>query len=709
MKADETAARTNLRLRELLDHLPAGVVVHRADGSVSDANRAAQRILGRDHTSLPRAAASRDDWVLMDEDGQPLAEHDHPMWRVLHSRRELSDLVVGLRRPGDTEPCWLLCSGYPVLDHAGAVCEVVICFIDCTQLKEAEARLRKSEERLRLALLGSTDATWDVDLRTGECHYSDRWWDMLGYPPQVEAVDQSTWRRYTHPDDIGSVSEFIRALLTGHDSTFAIEMRLAHRDGHYVPVLSRGFVLRDGSGRAVRLSGTNTDLTERKEHERRIHDLAYFDQLTGLPNRRHLLEQLRRIALRTARTASVGALLFVDLDNFKQINDAHGHEAGDRLLCQVAERLRHSVRDTDQLARLGGDEFAVALEELAATPGDAAIEAGKVARKILDVLARPHALARPGAPPRNATITPSIGIALFGKEVGSVEAALRQADIAMYHAKRAGRDTLRFFDPAMQAAIEQRSTLEADLRDGLGQHAFPLHCQPQFNAEGRLVGGEVLVRWQHPRRGLVGPGEFIDLAESTGLIVAIGLEALREACVCLERWAHLPGLAHLALAVNVSVCQLQQPDFAERVLAVLAETGAPPERLSLELTESAFAGDVQDVIAKMARLRTHGVLFSLDDFGTGYSSLSYLKRFPLSTLKVDRSFVSGVDAEANAGAIAELIVALGKTLGLKVIAEGVENERQFAFLREQHCDAFQGFLFAPPLPLDEFEQRYQYH
>jgi diguanylate cyclase (GGDEF)-like protein/PAS domain S-box-containing protein len=694
------------KVREMLDHVPAGIVVHAADGSVASANQGAERLLGRTAEQLLGAPASIAEWDLLDKDGMPLAEETYPVWRVLREGAEVSGCVIGIMRPGEAAPAWMLCNAYPVTDGAGKVREVVVCFTDCTELKRAEDQLRKSEERLRLVLLGSSDATWDMDLRTNTVYYSERWWEMVGQPPDTAGAGNDTWRQLMHPDDLPRIDRFMAALVAGRERTYSIEFRLRHRDGHYVPILGRGFVLRDDSGRAVRLSGTNTDLTERKDNERRIYELAYYDQLTGLPNRRHLLEQLQRIGSRHSRTPGIGALLFIDLDNFKQINDTLGHAAGDLMLRQVGERLRHAVRETDHLARLGGDEFVLALEDLGDTPHEAAVEAGKVANKILAVLARPHPLGKHAAG-RSCTITPSIGVALWGHERGSVDAALGQADIAMYHAKTAGRDTVRFFDPAMQAAIEQRTAMEADLRESLRLHSFPLHCQPQFGEDGRVVGGEILLRWQHPERGLVGPGEFIALAESTGLIVGIGLQALREACCCLERWSRIPGLSDLALAVNVSACQLLQPDFADRVLAVLAETGAPPSRLSLELTESAFARDVDDVIAKMVRLRRHGVLFSLDDFGTGYSSLSYLRQFPLSALKVDRSFVTDVEHTSNAGAIAELIVSLGKTLGLKVIAEGVENERQFAFLRNQHCDAYQGFLFAPPLPIGEFERRYQ--
>ena len=692
-----SAQSGDLHLDQLLDHLPAGVVVHDAHGVIVAANPAAERLLGRPLAQLRGAGASEPEWTLVQADGSPMPPELYPVHQVLRTGAPLSGFIAGLRRPGGATS-WMICNSYPVRADTGALLQVVVCFTDCTGLKDTEDQLRKSDERLRLVLRGSRDAVWDFDLRTGEAYYSDRWWEMLGYEPGEMYADQQSWRRFLHPDDRRPVGLFMQDLLGGTRDSFSVELRLAHRDGHYVPVLSRGFVLHDGAGHPLRVSGTNTDLTERKESERRIHHLAYFDHLTGLPNRRHLLEQLGKVASRGSRQCRVGALLFIDLDNFKQLNDTMGHDAGDLLLRQVADRLRHAVRDSDQLARLGGDEFVVALEDLGATPDEAAIEAEKVAHKILALLERTHRL---GA--RAITVTPSIGVALFAGGA-PMDNVMKQADIAMYHAKAAGRNTLRFFDPAMQAAIDARSVLENDLRASLATHSFPLHCQPQFSAEGKLVGGEMLLRWQHPQRGLVGPDEFIDLAESTGLILALGHQVLHDACACLARWAHLPVLCDIGLAVNVSVQQLVQPDFVSHVLAILAETGAPAKRLSLELTESILAED--DVIDKMLALRAQGVLFSLDDFGTGYSSLSYLKRFPFGTLKVDRSFVNDARKGSDAGAIAEMIVALGKTLGMKVIAEGVENEQQFGFLRAQQCDAFQGFLFAPALPLDEFERRY---
>jgi diguanylate cyclase (GGDEF)-like protein/PAS domain S-box-containing protein len=550
-------------------------------------------------------------------------------------------------------------------------------------------------------LQGSTDAPWDWNLATGETYYSPRWWEMVGRVPGELPEDAELWLRMAHPDDVAHVrSTFERALADG-SRAYEVEFRLRHKDGHYVPVLSRGCVLRDAHGRPVRVSGTNTDLTERKQAERHIHELAYFDYLTGLPNRRFLMDELHRVLSRSARSAEAGALLFLDLDNFKLLNDTLGHDIGDLLLRQVGYRLRHAVRDSDCVARLGGDEFVILLENLGTHADAAATEAGLVGHKLLAVCDEPYAL-----PARSYRSTLSIGITMFGANSGGADVVLRQSDMAMYQAKAAGRDTLRFFDPAMQAAIDRRYALEHDLREGMLRNEFRLYCQPQFDAAGTLSGGEILLRWKRAGGDLVEPGEFIGLAEATGLVLVIGQWVLRETCKRLAKWAGNPRLSGVPLAVNVSAQQMRTADFAAQVLAIVRDTGANPARLGLELTESVLAENIEEVIAKMECLKRDGVMFSIDDFGTGYSSLSYLKRFPLETLKIDRSFVHDIHLSPDAAAIVEVIIALARKLGLKVVAEGVEQEAQRDFLHAEGCDQFQGYLLGRPVPLDEFEHRF---
>ena len=717
------------RFDELLGHLPAGVVVLGADGRILSANRQACALLGAREDELLGVASTAESWHLLRDDGTEMPTAEFPVNQVLRSGEQLGDVVVGLPLPASREPRWLIVNAYPEHDGDGRLARVVVCFTDCSALKSAERALHKNELRLRLALQGSTDAPWDWDLVTGELYYSDRWWDMLGYRPGEIAADNDTWRRLMHPDDLAGVIGFMGALLDGPRQSYSVEFRLCHRDGREVPILSRGCVLRDADGKAVRLSGVNTDLSERKLADQRIHELAYFDPLTGLPNRRHLVEQLAEAQALAAHTGAFGALLFIDLDNFKLLNDTMGHAVGDKLLHEVAQRLRSTLRaggpgtggSADiHLARLGGDEFVVVLENLGRDAGEAAAAARRVGDALLAVLGRPYQL---GA--HVARSTPSIGVTLFTGEAPGIEAPLMQADLAMYRAKADGRNTVRFFEPSMQTQAERRAALEADMRDGLERGEFTMFCQPQFDGAGLLVGAEALVRWRRAGGALAAPGEFIALAEDTGLVVPLGLQMIEQACAALVRWAADPVLGRIKLAVNVSVQQLREPRFLETVAAALVASGADPARLQLEITESVFADDLEVTGERMRALRALGLTFALDDFGTGYSSLAYLKRLPLATIKIDRAFVhdmelhdmelnhtelrdsdlpdSGVDQPGIA--IVEAIVVLARKLGLKVVAEGVETEAQRAYLAPC-CDALQGFLLGRPVALEEFERRY---
>jgi diguanylate cyclase (GGDEF)-like protein/PAS domain S-box-containing protein len=477
-------------------------------------------------------------------------------------------------------------------------------------------------------------------------------------------------------------------------------------DGHRELLETTKTPVHDAKGKIIGVLGIGHDMTERNAAANKIEHLAFYDSLTDLPNRRLMLDRLSRILASSARSGHPGALLLIDLDNFKQLNDTMGHAIGDQLLVSVAQRLRHSTRAADTVARMGGDEFVVILEGLA---GDAlaAIEAEQVAAKILTHLAEPHSLSLTdlsGVPvQRSHQCTSSIGIALFNEHSGSADELMKRADTAMYQAKAAGRNTLRFFDQAMQNVVSQRAALEIDLRNALAAQQFVLHYQAQVDATGHITGAEALVRWQHPVRGLVPPGEFIPLAEETGLVIPLGQWVLETACQQLAAWSKIPALAHLSLAVNVSARQLGLSDIVERVLAVMRASGAPANRLKLELTESLLLDNADEVIHKMAALKAQGIGFSLDDFGTGYSSLAYLKRLPLDQLKIDQSFVRDVLSDANDAVIARTVVALGKSLGLHVIAEGVETAAQRDFLLRNGCLAFQGYLFSRPVPLAQFE------
>ncbi len=440
------------------------------------------------------------------------------------------------------------------------------------------------------------------------------------------------------------------------------------------------------------------DLKLLVEAQKTIQNLAFYDPLTELPNRRMLLDRLRKTLATSVRSGRLRALLFVDLDKFKLLNDSFGHKTGDLLLQETARRLSAATRETDTVARLGGDEFIVILEDLSALAEEAATQAEMIAEKILSVTSQPYLLDG-----RECLATSSIGITVFGSQLVSIEEVLQQADIAMYQAKAAGRNTTRFFAPELQAAINARASMEEELRVAIKQDQFLLYFQPQID-RGTIIGTEALVRWKHPQRGIIFPGTFIPLAEETGLILPLGDWVLETACQQLAAWANKKETAHLSIAVNISARQLRQPDFVENVLAAIERTGANPHRLEMELTESMLVENIEEVISKMTELKLHGFRFSLDDFGTGYSSLSYLKRLPLDLMKIDRAFVRDILTDNAGGAIAQAIVSLSRAMGIPVLAEGVENEAQREFLAGLGCHLYQGYLYSWPVPLLEFEK-----
>ncbi|MDX1464333.1 MAG: EAL domain-containing protein [Halomonas sp.] len=468
------------------------------------------------------------------------------------------------------------------------------------------------------------------------------------------------------------------------------------KNGEIFPEWLTISAVRDAAGELTHYVATFNDITRRKAAEEEIHQLAFFDPLTGLPNRRLMLDRLAGALKDSHRSGQFGALFYLDLDNFQRINDTRGHLVGDDLLQQVARRLGGVLRETDTLARLGGDEFAVLLHDLGRNQAHVAVVAERVAYKLLGALQAPMQLAGD-----ELAVTASLGITLYREHETTLEQILQQADMALFQAKRAGRDTLRFFDPAMQAQLQQRARLEADLRQALPRGEFLLHYQPQVGDDGRMIGAEALLRWAHPTRGMVAPGDFIPLAEENRLIVPIGAWVLEHACRQLAAWADDPAMAKLTISVNVSPGQFREPGFAERTLAILSRTGARPSRLKLEVTENLFVHDRDEARETMLSLKAHGVTFSLDDFGTGYSSLSYLKRLPLDQLKIDQSFVRDLLKDEASAAIVASTIALSRSLQLEVIAEGVETEAQRAWLMTHGCAAFQGYLFGRPVPVEE--------
>ena len=566
-------------------------------------------------------------------------------------------------------------------------------FIDVSGYMLAQEAVRQSDARWRNLTELAADWYWEQDANFRFVRVDGKGFER----PEISEDSSLGLTRWELPST--SVTELQwqehRSLLEAHGAFRNFEMQRIGTNGATYWVSISGKPLFDANGQFCGYSGVGRDISSRKNAEAQIERLAFYDDLTKLPNRRLLLDRLGRAIVSNARKRRHGALLFLDLDNFKDLNDTLGHEWGDRLLEQVAVRITACVRAGDTVARLGGDEFVVVLEELHEVGPEAAAEAEAVGQKILASLNKPYMVAG-----SEIHSTPSIGITLFNERQQTVEDLLKRADLAMYQAKAGGRNTLCFFDPDMQAAVTARSALESDLRYGLQRDEFVVYYQPVVNAAGDLLGVEALVRWNHPQRGMVSPAHFITLAEQTGLILDLGRKVLQVACVQLVLWGKHAETDQLTIAVNVSARQFRHPDFVQHVLQVIEITGVNPYRLKLELTESLLLNDVEDIIAKMNALRTLGIGFSLDDFGTGYSSLSYLKRLPLDQLKIDQSFVRDVLTDPNDAAIACTIVALAHSLGLAVVAEGVETAGQLEFLMRNGCQCFQGYFFGRPAPID---------
>ncbi|MGN6828631.1 bifunctional diguanylate cyclase/phosphodiesterase [Paucibacter sp. M5-1] len=563
--------------------------------------------------------------------------------------------------------------------------------------QQAAFKLQEQAQHTQAILDHMVDAVITIDSAGQIASFNPAAERIFGYPA-VEAIGRNISLLMPAPDS-GRHDDYLRRYLAGGPARVIGQGRDVdgrRKSGEVFPMsLAVSRIERRGQTLFI---GLARDISERKRAEAAIERLAFYDPLTTLPNRRLLLDRLAQSLAASQRSGRHGAVLFIDIDNFKSLNDTLGHGMGDRLLKSMAQRLQAALRAQDSVARWGGDEFVVLLQDLGADAGVAALHAEAAAEKLLRVLGQPYQLDE-----HLHHSTPSIGIVIWGAGDTSSEDLLKHADHAMYQAKAAGRNQLCFFDPLTQAALAERAALEADLREALPLGQLELHYQAQVGRDGALLGAETLLRWRHPARGFVSPAVFIPLAEQTGLIGPLGEWVMQQACARLAAWATQPALAGLSLAVNVSAHQFRQKGFLGLMQQLLARSGAPTERLKIELTESALVNDVEAVIALMNELRRLGLAVSLDDFGTGYSSLAYLKRLPLNQLKIDQSFVRDLIDEPNARAIARTVIQLGDSLGLQVIAEGVETEAQRALLAGLGCHAFQGYLFSRPLPVAAFE------
>jgi diguanylate cyclase (GGDEF)-like protein/PAS domain S-box-containing protein len=563
-----------------------------------------------------------------------------------------------------------------------------------TQLahKRAQEALKESEERYALAALGSNDGLWDWNIPENEVHFSARWKSMLGFQENEISNKPEEWFDRIHDADRARVKSEITAHQSGSTPHFESEHRMLHHDGTFRWMLSRGLAIRDQSGRPLRMAGSQTDITQAK----------VSDPLTGLPNRLLFIDRLNRLIKYSKRRKNHSfAVVFMDLDGFKMINDSMGHMVGDQLLVGVAERLEKCLRATDTLARLrdtytvarlGGDEFTVLLDDLK-DPNDAKIAADR----LMKALKPPFLLAG-----KEVYTSVSIGIAQSNPVYEGPDEMLRDADTAMYHAKSLGKGRYEVFDAKMRASVMARLQLETDLRHALERREFRNYYQPIVNlASGEIAGFEALLRWQHPTRGLLGPIEFIGVVEETGLIRELGWWNLSEACRQIGEWrAVSTANRDLIISVNLSAKQFLQPNLVADIANLLREIKLPPDALKLEITESTVMKDPSGAVEMLQQIKSLGVRLAIDDFGTGYSSLSYLHRFPLDTLKIDRSFISSMDDDGDGMEIARTILPMAKNLRLDVVAEGVETLEQFELLKKFNCAFGQGYYFSRPLSAD---------
>ncbi len=591
--------------------------------------------------------------------------------------------------------------GLAAPSHQGAdVLRLVLS--DVTVRKQIEKELTASEARLRLLFDRATDGIVILSESGKLLAVNDAFARIHGYT-QAEMASMHL-RDLDTPETLKELATRLERILAGESLTF--EVTHYHRNGHVLVLEVSSSLISVGGERVIQ--AFHRDITERRQTEELVRALAYYDPLTGLANRMLLKDRLTQSMLAGQRSGNYGALMFLDLDNFKPLNDQHGHGTGDFLLAEVAKRLKSCVRQVDTVARFGGDEFVVLLDDLTTNKDQALTQTDLVAGKIRKLLANPYMLqTAPGGIDAPQTIehqcTASIGVALFLGMENTSDEVLKWADLAMYRAKDAGRNTVCFCDSKMLTENTARLVLEQDLREAVRKKQFSVHFQAQFDHRNQVLGADALLRWRHPSRGWVSPREFIPKAEKTGLILQMGQWVLDAACVQLALWAKRVETADLTLTVNVSGRQFVQRDFVGQVLATLERTGANPERLTLEVKESVLLADVEGVVAKISALKAEGIGFSLDDFGKGHTSLSGLNRLPLDQIKIDQDFVRDILVDPDAAAFAKMVVALAASMDVAVIAEGVETEGQRDFLAGLGCHIYQGHLISPALPAHEFE------
>lgn len=677
--------------RAIIENLSEGIVIRDAGGKIVAANPAAEGILGVARDQLIGSNFSDEPWTALREDGSLWPVEAQPTMVTLRTGERQANVVMGILR-SDKSRVWISATSLSVdlpRPHGGR--GVVCAFADITAEREAKRALASSEARFRSLTQLSSDWYWEMDMELRFTYVSDGIKRVRGVEPS-SLIGRRRWE--LEPIEVDEEMARHRAVIEAHlpFSDFVYPRR--RPDGRFSYISHSGEPVFDESGTFTGYRGMAKDVTARVQGDQELERLAHYDALTGLPNRTLLQDRLKHAIARANRNETLLAVMFLDLDEFKAINDSVGHPIGDQVLKEAARRLQSCVRAADTVARPGGDEFTILLENIHNVD-----EIQLLAQRLLDAIAEPAYLVG-----RELHFSTSIGITVYPLDDHDAETLLKNADIAMYHAKQEGRNNYQFFAHEMGARTERRADLQTRLRRALEREEFVLHYQPQLDiTSDHIVGVEALVRWENDELGTVPPGQFIPVAEDTGLIIPIGEWVLRTACAQMRAW-QTQGYAPPIVAVNLSPRQFRQKNLVKSIDAILRETGLDAGSLELEITEGMVMHHTEGAIVTLNELHALGVQISVDDFGTGYSSLAYLQRFPVHTLKVDQSFVRDIRSDRNDAVIVTTIIALAKHLGLKTVAEGVETEEQLLFLQANGCDAYQGYLYARPRPAEEITQ-----
>ena len=666
------------RYRTAVMHASDAIMVVDDDLRILDANPACEKLLGFSLKDTP--------YVVLDYVVAPISSEAASMTQAIRSHKNLPSGEQSYRRNDGSYVTIEFSASQIVMSGETVTCLFIR---DITQRKDVERALFESRERYELAVQGANDGIWDWDLYHNKVYFSDRWKAMMGCESAEIGDTIDEWLDRIHPDDLLRVQTEISSHLHKRSPQFECEYRIRHKDGNYYWMQARGLARWDADNNACRLAGSQTDINARKLAEERLRFDALHDPLTGLPNRSLLLDRLNHANARAKRAGRDFALLFIDFDRFKMINDTYGHTKGDQFLIQMGERFQSCLRVEDTLARLSGDEFIVLLEEIHSVD-DVAIVAKRLKAKLKMPVTLDNTVIFPSA---------SIGVVVPDREYANAEEIIRDADIAMYYAKQNSETDYVLFDPSMYDQTAHFMAMESELRQAIEKREFFLVYQPIYSfADNQINGFEALIRWQHPLRGILSPAEFISVAEETGLIIPIGRWVMMEACCQLQRWQKLfPFHQPLSISVNLSSLQLCHSSLIDDVDQVLRESGCPAECLRLEITEGAVIKDIQYARKVLQQIKEKGVRVDIDDFGTGYSSLSYLQSLPVDAIKIDRSFINGILNEENGRQIVQAIITLALNMGFYNIAEGVETVEQLEILKEMDCAYVQGYLLSKPV------------